>query len=134
MTDPAALGALFVGIAAILGAFSAIRANRKSSEAVDTANAALAASPSAVLEGLRSEVAEVIKTYTAATERWATERHGMAETTTRERQRADQAEAVVLALRGELATMRIDLAAARADVADLRLRFETAMAARQPTT
>lgn len=124
------LGAVLAGIASIIVALAgALDARRRSTRAEATAQHALAASPAAVLTGLRSEVQAVVDAYHEGLERWQDERHDFEDDVNRERDRADAGEAVVLMLRGEIAVMRIDLAAARAEVADLRGRFESAMAA-----
>lgn len=125
------LGAVLAGIAVLLTAvIAALDARRTSSRALVASNAAMTASPMALFEGLRTEVRAVVDAYGDAVARWSAERDNMQNSLNGERRRADAAEAVVLMLRGEQAEMKIDLAAARAEVADLRARFETAIASR----
>ena len=123
------LGGVLVGIAAIIGAVvAALDARRRSMKAETTADKAMEASPSALIGGLRSEVQAVVDSYHEASERWARDREALEDDLDRERDRADASEAVVLTLRGELALLRIDLASARAELADLRSRFDKSIA------
>ena len=127
------LGAVFAGIAAIIAALAgAFDARRRAGNAETKASEALAASPAAMLTGLRSEVQAVVDAYHDGLERWGDERDHLEAEVERERSRADAGEAVVLMLRGEIAVMRIDLASARAELADLRGRFESAIAGANP--
>ena len=120
-------GSLLVGVAALVSAAWAIiqsrRAGAKAQEAIDV-------SPAAVLEGLRTEVQAIVDAYHEASERWTSDRSGMESSLGKERLRADAAEAVVFVLRSQMATLKLDLAAARAEVADLRTRFEQAISRR----
>lgn len=123
------LGAVLVGLAAVIsavvGAFISWDARQRSKRAETTADEAMAASPTAILGGLRSEVQSVVDSYHEASERWNRDRENLEDDRDRERDRADASEAVVLTLRGEVALMRIDLAAARAELNELRSRFES---------
>lgn len=121
------LGTVIAGVGTLLFGLTGFLAYRRSKRAEEKADAALAASPAAVYEGLKSEVQSVIDTHQEAVEHWAIERHGMEEVLVRERARADAAGATVFRLRGELALVRIDMAAARTEVADLRTRFDSAI-------
>lgn len=121
------VGTVLTGLAAIIVAVTGFMSLRRSRRAETKADKALEASPMALFTGLKTEVQAVIDTYHESAERWAAERSGIGAALDRERARADAAEAVVLILRGEIATMKIDLVSARAEVADLRARFESAI-------
>lgn len=116
----AGLGGLLVGVAAVLALVKSGRAER-------TAEEAKAVSPAAIFEGLRTQVQQVVDVHEDAIVRWQGERNGMEAALASERNRADGAELIALRLQGQLAEMRIDLAAARAEVAELRTRFDDAM-------
>lgn len=122
------VGPFLVGVAAMVTATWAIiqsrRAGAKAQEAYDV-------SPAAVLEGLRTEVQTIVDAYHEASDRWTDDRRDMETSLGKERSRADAAEAVVFVLRSSMATLKLDLAAARAEVADLRTRFEQAISRRE---
>lgn len=116
----AGIGGLLVGIAAVAALIKSARAERKADEAK-------AVSPPAIFEGLRTQVKQVVDVHEEAVARWQDERSGLEGALRRERARADGAELVALQMQGQVAEMRIDLAAARAEVAELRQRFDAAI-------
>lgn len=119
------IGSLLVGVAALAGAalsfWKARKSDAKSEQALKT-------SPSALLEGLRTQVDNVLTTHRAAATRWQLEREELVEAYNRERVRAETGDQVIIELQAQQATMVIDLAAARAELADLRVRFEASLA------
>lgn len=117
------LGALLVGVAALLTAASgwlAASARRSSKAAAE----ALKVSPVGMLEELRREVDLVLEAHQAIVERHTQERQGMERALTRQRGRAEQAETTNLRLLAEMAGLKMDLAAARAEISDLRTRVD----------
>jgi hypothetical protein len=124
MSDTAQLltgiGGLLVGIAAVTALIKSGRAERTAAEAKAT-------SPQAIFEGLRTQVQQVVEVHEDAVRRWQAEREGMEVALRNERARADGAELVALQLQGQLAEIRIDFAASRAEVAELRQRFDAAI-------
>lgn len=117
------LGGLLFGVAAVLTALTGLLAlsARRSSKA---AREALKTSPVGVLEELRREVDLVLQAHQEIVERHSQERQGMSDALDRERARAEGAESVNLHLRAEMAGLRMDLAAARAEISDLRTRVD----------
>lgn len=113
----AGVGGLFVGVAAIVSLVNSVRARREAKEAK-------ASSPAAVYEGLRNQVQSVVEIHQETIRRHHDERDGMEKALSRERARADGAELVGLQLQAQLATFRIDMAAARSEVAELRGRVD----------
>lgn len=117
------IGGLLVGVAAVLTAVSgALAASaRRSSKA---AREALQVSPVGMLEELRREVDLVLVAHQTIVERHTAERQGMERALTRQRGRAEQAETTNLRLQAEMAGLKMDLAAARAEISDLRTRVD----------
>jgi hypothetical protein len=113
----AGIGGLLVGVVAVGSLLFSLRARREAAEA-------RRASPAAVLEGLRIQVQAVIDAHEEAVRRHQTERDGIEDSLQRERARADGAEMVAMRLQGQVAVMKIDLANARADLSELRARFD----------
>ena len=116
----AGLGGLIVGLVAVASLITAHRARKEAAEAKRT-------SPTAVLEGLRVQVQAVVDAHTDAVRRHQLERDGLEKALRRERERADGAELVGVELHAQLAQVRIDLASARSEVAELRARFEASL-------
>ena len=122
------LGTLLAGIGGLILAAIAVVSLVQSSRARKEAAEAKATSPAALFEGLRGQVKAVVDAYGEAVQRFQDERDGMESSLRRERARADGAEVVGLQLRARLAEASIDVATLRSEVADLRARFDAAMA------
>jgi hypothetical protein len=116
----AGVGGLLVGVVAVGSLILAVRARREAAEARRE-------SPAAMLEGLRIQVQAVIDAHQEAVRRHQMERDGIEDSLQRERARADGAELVAMRLQGQVAVMKIDLANARADLSELRARFDASI-------
>lgn len=117
----AGIGTLIAGVAAVASLVVSGFARREAREAKET-------SSQAMYEGLHTEVRELMGAHTEAAGRWQREREGMEEALRSERARADGAELVAFKLQASLAELRIDFASSRAEVAELRQRFEAVIA------
>lgn len=116
-----ALGGLIVGVTGLL---SAVSARKSARSAHDSVARVLEASPAAIEAGMRREIDELDAAYVSAVARHAQERNGMEAALDHERSRAETAEAEVFKMRAGMAGLRLDLAAARAEISDLRSRVD----------
>lgn len=121
------VGGVMVGIGGVLAAslswWQAVKARRSAAEA-------LAVSPAGALEALRGEVQAVLDAHQSSLARHQEERAGMEQALSVERMRADTAESNNLMLLGQLAGLRMDLAQARSEIAELKIRFEASLTTR----
>lgn len=118
----AGLGGLLVGLAAVISLIVAQRARAEAAEARRV-------SPAAVFEGLRVQVQAVVDAHVDAVRRHQIERDYLQDSLDKERARADGAEVVGLQRQARLAEASIDIAALRAEVQELRTRFEASITA-----
>lgn len=117
------IGGLLLGVMAVVSYVASQRARRDAREARE-------ASAPGVMENLRVQVKTVVDAYEEAVRRHQYERATIEQSLQRERERADGAELVAMRMQGQVAEMRIDLASAKQDLADLRARFDASIAAR----
>ena len=117
----AGIGGLLVGVVAVGSLFFSLRARREAAEA-------RRASPTAMLEGLKTQVQAVIDAHEDAVQRHQKVRDGIERSLQHERSRADGAELIAMRLQGQVAAMKIDLAGARVDLTELRARFDASIA------
>jgi chromosome segregation ATPase len=120
----AGLGGLLVGLAGVVSAVASARSARQAKRRADEVVQMTAIG---TLEALRSEIDGVVDAYRQAVTRHAEERDGIEAALDRERLRAEGAEGQVFHLRAQMAGLRMDLAAARAEISELGSRLDTFM-------
>ncbi len=111
------VGTLLSGLAAFVALFPSGRAEKKATEALE-------ASPQALYQGLNAQVRQVGEFHEEALRRWQKEREGLERALHRERDRADGAELVALQYLAEVASMRIELAQTKGEMAELRAKVD----------
>lgn len=118
------IGDLLVGIGAVIAALASAGWSVASKRQAKKATAAYEASPTAVIGSLRAEVKALIDASAEAAERHAEERKALEAAIRQQRKRADVAEAANAVLRGDIVALKIDLAAAQAQISELKTTLD----------